>query len=180
MKKKHMQQFVKNYLKENLKPSDITVDATAGNGHDTLFLANISKFVYAFDIQELAINNTNKLLKENNLTNYKLINDTHLNILNYVNSFKCVVFNLGYLPNSDKVITTKIDVTIKTLKILTNVLNVGEFIIITCYPGHSEGLAEAKEVLKYASNLDSSFNVLQFRLLNKEGNPPFVVIIEKG
>lgn len=180
MRKKHLQEFVNNYLKNNINKNDITVDATAGNGNDTLLLAKISKFVYSFDIQKQAINNTLNLLKDNNLSNYKLINDSHENILNYLIDFKCVVFNLGYLPKSDKKITTKKETTIKTLKKLTSHLKKEQFIIITCYPQHLEGQVEAPAVLNFASNLDNSFNVLHYHLINSKGNPPFVVLIEKG
>lgn len=180
MRKKHIQEFVNNYLINNITKNDITVDATTGNGYDTVLLAKISKFVYGFDIQQQALDNTLSLLKENNLSNYKLINDNHENILNYLKDFKCVVFNLGYLPNSDKVITTKKETTILTLKKLTNHLKKGQFIIITCYPNHKEGQKEAPAVFNFASSLDNSFNVLQYHLINNKGQPPFVVLIEKG
>ena len=40
------------FLTEVVTQDDIVVDATMGNGHDTLFLAKLAKQVYAFDIQE--------------------------------------------------------------------------------------------------------------------------------
>lgn len=180
MRKKHIQQFVNTYLKENINKNDITIDATIGNGNDTLFLANISKFVYGFDIQKEAHINTNKLLIENNIKNYKLIFDSHENILNYQKDFKCVVFNLGYLPRSDKSITTTKDSTINTLKTLTNHLKKGQFLIITCYPAHEEGKSESKAVIDFVSILDNSFSVLQYGFINSKGRPPFVILIEKG
>lgn len=180
MRKKHLQDFVKNYIKENVNKNDVTIDATIGNGHDTVFLAQHSKFVYGFDIQKEAFTNTTNLLNDNNLSNYKLINDSHENILNYVTSFKCIVFNLGYLPKSDKTITTLKDTTIKTLKSLTSFLTKGQFIIITCYPSHEEGQKEAPAVFNFASKLDNSFSVLEYHLINSKGCPPFVILIEKN
>jgi|SRR5690554_4771748 len=180
MRKKHIQEFVNNYLNKNINKTDITIDATIGNGNDTLFLANISKFVYGFDIQKEAHINTDNLLRENNIKNYKLIFDSHENILNYEKEFKCVVFNLGYLPRSDKSITTTKDSTIRTLNRLTNSLKKGQFIIITCYPAHEEGKVESKALLDFASNLDKSFSVLQYGFINSKGKPPFVILIEKG
>ncbi len=38
------------------------MDATMGNGHDTLFLAKLAKQVYAFDIQEQALEKTQERL----------------------------------------------------------------------------------------------------------------------
>lgn len=179
MRKKHIQEFVKTYLKENVSKDDIVVDATIGNGHDTLFLANMSKFVYGFDIQKQAHENTLNLLKSHNIKNYHLIIDSHENIFNYVSSFKGVVFNLGYLPNSDKSITTTKETTIKTLMKITSQMNRGQFIIMTCYPSHEEGQVEAPAVLKFSENLDDSFTVLHYHIINSKGNPPFVIVIEK-
>ena len=180
MKKKHIQDFVVKYLKENINKEDVVVDATIGNGHDTLLLAKLSKFVYGFDIQDQAYKNTENLLKENNLTNYKLILDSHENILKYVNDFKGIVFNLGYLPNSNKDITTTAETTVNTLKILTSFLKKNQFIILTVYPNHEQGKLEAPAVLNFVSTLDNGFHVLQYKLINYLNNPPFVIIIEKG
>lgn len=35
-----------------------------GNGHDTLFLSDYCKYVYSYDIQALALNNTKELIKD--------------------------------------------------------------------------------------------------------------------
>ncbi len=64
MNAKHMQQFVIDYLCGNVLESDTVVDATVGNGNDTLLLARLASFVYGFDIQKEAINNTDSLLKK--------------------------------------------------------------------------------------------------------------------
>ena len=82
---KKILEYAHELLQSYVTKEDITVDMTAGNGHDTLFLAQISKYVYAFDIQEEAIKNTNKLLQEHNITNVKLIHDSHIFVNKYVN-----------------------------------------------------------------------------------------------
>ena len=153
MRKKHIQEFVQTYLTENLSKDDIVIDATTGNGYDTLFLANVAKFVYGFDIQQQAYENTLSLLESHNIKNYQLIVDSHENIFNYVSSFKGVVFNLGYLPTSDKTVTTTKETTIKTLKKITSQMKPGQFIILTCYPSHEEGQIESPAVLKFAESL---------------------------
>jgi 16S rRNA C1402 N4-methylase RsmH len=79
---------------ENLTDgSGIYVDATAGNGHDTLFIAKILKedgYLYSFDISDKAVENTKKLLKENNIQsgNIKIINDSHENTDKYISDKK--------------------------------------------------------------------------------------------
>ena len=55
-------------LKYRLNEAKIIVDATAGNGNDTLFLAQNAlnnAQIYAFDIQKEAIENTKALLIKN-------------------------------------------------------------------------------------------------------------------
>jgi ubiquinone/menaquinone biosynthesis C-methylase UbiE len=50
-----------------LKPGDITIDATVGNGHDTLFLATrvgATGKVYGFDIQQEALDSAYQRLQQ--------------------------------------------------------------------------------------------------------------------
>lgn len=143
----------KQILENNLKPNDIVVDATIGNGNDTLFLANIitKGHIFGFDIQDEAITNTTKLLKENNINNYTLYKENHENIYkilkDYQNKISCVIYNLGYLPNGDKNITTKKESTIKSINEALKLLNNKGFILIVVYP-HEEGIKEAKAIKK--------------------------------
>lgn len=96
--------FSKKLLKEVIDKNSIVVDATAGNGNDTLFLAKTSaKKVYAFDIQQLAIENTTTLIKEAELADKcEIFLDSHFEFDKYIDEkIRAVVFNLGYLPNAD-------------------------------------------------------------------------------
>ncbi len=175
---RNMHNFVVDYLCGNVTEEDVIVDATVGNGNDTLLLARLASFVFGFDIQTEAIKETDSLLKISDIDNYKLILDSHENILNYVKDFKGVIFNLGYLPKSDKTITTKASTTIKALEKLTNHMKKNTFILLTCYQGHEEGLVESRAVLDFINSLDNSFNVLKYEHINKP-KAPFVVVIEK-
>lgn len=159
---RYMHNFVVDYLCGNVTEEDTIVDATVGNGNDTLLLSRLASFVFGFDIQKEAIDHTDSLLKVSGIDNYKLILDSHENILNHVKNFKGVVFNLGYLPGGDKTITTKASTTVKTLKRLTKHLKQGSFIILTCYRGHNEGLKESNKVLDFVNTLDESFTVLKY------------------
>eukprot|EP01031_Cornospumella_fuschlensis_P016063 gene16063-19615_t len=54
-------------MTDRLRAGDIAVDATAGNGHDTLFLARLigpGGHVYAVDVQEPAVLETRRRLLE--------------------------------------------------------------------------------------------------------------------
>ena len=114
--------FSKKILKEVIDKNSIVVDATCGNGNDTLFLAqSAAKKVYAFDIQQQAIDSTLKLLQTNNcLEKCEVILDSHSNFDNYISEpIKAVVFNLGYLPNADHTITTLTKLDQKEVEVLS-------------------------------------------------------------
>lgn len=179
MRRKHIQNFVNDYLLNHVSKEDIMVDATMGNGFDTVFLSKISKHVYAFDIQDEALISTGKKIEDERITNVTLIKDSFIHIRHYVDTYKGVVFNLGYLPGGDKQITTQTDITTETLKILSSHMNKDTFIILTCYPGHDEGHIESRAILAFTSQLDDTYSVIQYHLLNKKNKPPFVVVIEK-
>ncbi len=175
---KPMRLFVNNYLKENVTKNDVVIDATIGNGNDTLLLANLSCFVYGFDIQDEALTNTRTLLDSHNLTNYQLIKDSHLNLFNYVTNFKGVVFNLGYLPKGNKAIHTNSLDTLKIVKSLVEHKDFPTFICLTCYVGHEEGQKESELLLDYVNSLSNKYHVIK-HLNEKSALAPFVIIIEK-
>src|SRR5690606_6589395 len=135
MKRINVTDLYHNLLGKLMTKESIIVDATCGNGHDTLFLAKRVKHVYAFDIQQSAINHSKLLTRNYNNVTYYL--KSHTLITELVETYDGVVFNLGYLPGSDKLITTHRDTTILALKKLH--LKKRGFIILVAYPGHKEG-----------------------------------------
>ena len=176
--------FVHFLIENSYKDKDnlILIDATAGNGFDTLFLSNLNiGFVYSFDIQEDAINRTRKLLENNYCSNYELIADSHENVINYVkdNHIDVALFNLGYLPNSNKAVKTNFLSTINAIKSILSRLKKFGRIYICAYMLHDNG-EEARYILDFISSLDKrDYNVIQIKLLNKENCPPEIFIIEK-
>lgn len=172
---------VKKLCIRNIKESDIVVDMTVGNGNDTLFLANLipNGYVFGFDIQEDAINKTLNLLKENNITNYKLFQESHENIditlKDYKNNISLILFNLGYLPGGNKNIMTNHESTLNAVKKSLNMLKDDGTILIVFYP-HKEGLKEALSVRKY---LDTS-NISYTQYYNTTNTyAPYLVEIKK-
>ena len=154
---------------------------TVGNGNDTLFLCNkLNKgHVFGFDIQDIAINNTKKLLEENNINNYTLFNTSHENInevLNqYINKISLILFNLGYLPNGDKIITTNHKSTLNALKNSFKMLNNKGIILIVVYP-HKEGKIEEKEIIYYLNQNNIKYNTYH----NTDNiNAPYLIEIKK-
>ena len=146
---------VKQIIDNHVKYKDIVIDATIGNGYDSLFISNYLKegYLYGFDIQEKAIKNTEKLLNENNFSNYTLYLENNKNIeqkLNHLkNKVSLIIYNLGYLPNGDKNITTMTEDTIESLKGSLTLLNNKGIILMTIYPGHKEGKKEGEHIINF-------------------------------
>ncbi|MRG85229.1 class I SAM-dependent methyltransferase [Salinibacillus xinjiangensis] len=181
-------QFSHHLLTESVEEGDFVVDATVGNGHDTVFLSKLvgtNGTVLGIDIQTQAIENTKKRLKEEKITNVQLLQDSHGNLESYIPNEKHgniggAVFNLGYLPGSDKSIITKPDSTIGAIQSLLPHLLPKKQIVLVVYYGHEGGDKEKDELLTLVSSLDQNqFSVLQYGFINQKNNPPFVVAIEK-
>ncbi|MBF7097631.1 class I SAM-dependent methyltransferase [Alkalibacter mobilis] len=150
--------LAKKYAIENIKAGNIVMDATMGNGNDTLLLAQLTGSegkVYSFDIQSKAIENTKELLSKNNACAL-LINDSHENLDVYIEEqLDFCVFNLGYLPGGDKHITTKRQSTLEAVKKALDKLKVGGMMTVCIYPGHSEGYEEATLLNQFFSQLSN-------------------------
>lgn len=140
-----------------LQPNDLAIDATCGNGKDTLQLAQLKARVVAMDTQLEAIVKTRKVLEENNaMENVTLLHRSHETFPENIieGTVKLIVYNLGYLPGGNKSYTTLTSSTLKSLKNALPLLTKGGLISITCYPGHPEGEEELKALLSFASKLN--------------------------
>ena len=169
-----------DFLAEIISKEDIVVDATMGNGHDTLFLAKLAKQVYAFDIQEQALEKTSQRLQEAGLTNVKLLLQGHETVDQFVTEVKAAIFNLGYLPSADKNIITQPQTTLEALDKLCQLLVKGGRIAIMIYYGHEGGDIERDAVMDFVSQLpQQEYTATIYRTLNQINNPPFLVMIEK-
>ena len=169
-----------DFLAQVITPEDIVVDATMGNGHDTLFLAKLAKQVYAFDIQNQALEKTSQRLEEAGLSNVNLILQGHETVDQFVTEVKAAIFNLGYLPSADKSIITQPQTTLEALEKLCQMLVKGGRIAIMIYYGHEGGDIERYAVLDFVSQLpQQEYTATIYRTLNQINNPPFLVMIEK-
>ena len=172
-------------LLPKLSKASLVVDATAGNGKDTLFLAQntpLDTKVFSFDIQDKAIFNTQKLLKEHNLlTKVEVVLDNHININKYLDgNIDALMFNLGYLPSSDHIVYTKSDTTIKALYNILPLLKKNGIITIVAYPGYEEGFKEMVDLESFLQDIEQqNFNVACFKMINQKNNPPALFVIEK-
>lgn len=175
----------KKFILEHLHAGDVAVDFTMGNGHDTEFLSKTvgeSGRVYAFDIQQSAVNSTrHNLEKAGCPKNYTLIHDSHHNVKNYVKEpIKAGMFNLGYLPGGDKSITTMRATTLPAIEAAISLLDRDGILLIAVYPGHEEGDLEGKEISEYLSTL-SRFKVCctKVQIINSPASPYFMMVESK-
>lgn len=177
-------EYAHELLKQTVKEGDIVVDATMGNGHDTLFLAKLvgeEGKVVAYDVQERAIQLTRERLVANGLLHRtELRKNSHAEMDMPKDSCSAMVFNLGYLPGSDKSLTTLPETTIIALQKALDAVKVGGIIVIVVYPGHPEGKAEEAALEKFMENLPyPHFIILKHQFMNSVKCPPFIYAVEK-
>lgn len=166
-------------------PGDTVVDATAGNGRDTLWLARLvgeSGRVVALDIQQEALERTAQLLKENGMGDrVKLFCLDHSRLESLgLTDVKLVVYNLGYLPGGEKTLCTGADSTLSSLSQALKLLLPGGAVCLTVYPGHPPGAREALALGGFIRGLDQNvFDVVVLDFPNRKNHSPYPVIIQK-
>jgi len=177
------------FIEKVVRPGDVVVDATVGNGHDTCFLAQLvgpRGRVFGFDIQPLALERAAARLQEKGLVDRVqlcLAGDERLQEhvpVEWHGAVRAVMFNLGYLPGSDKSVKTKAETTIMALEASLNVLAPGGIVSVVVYTGHPEGKAEQEALYQWASQLDQRrVQVAAYQFLNQVGHPPSLMVLEK-
>lgn len=174
------------FLSQTLGSGGTGIDATAGNGYDTLFLASLvgpRGKVYAFDIQPLALQNTRLLLEQHGYAErVQLLQAGHEEMEKFVSSpVDAVIFNLGYLPGGDHGVTSSAGTTVKAVQTALNLLRPGGRVSIVVYTGHPGGKDEYQRLEEMASALNGRhFHVLKIDFLNRSQRAPSVIVIEKA
>lgn len=180
---KNAVEVVHRYLKEYLSENMTVVDATLGNGRDSLFVGEVmgSGKIIGFDIQERALETAKARMADVEGPEFIPILASHDMLKNYVKEADAVMFNLGYLPGGNKEITTKAETTLPGIKEALEILKPGGLITIVCYPGHEEGLREYREVSKALQSLEQREYLVHFiDFPNQIHQPPKAFIIEKS
>ncbi|MEG1503683.1 MAG: class I SAM-dependent methyltransferase [Enterococcus sp.] len=177
--------FSHQLLKEVVIEGDHVIDATMGNGNDTLFLTELvgkSGQVYAFDIQEQALKNTQTRLAaaDQQATLFLAGHETIDEKISIDQPIKAAIFNLGYLPKSDKQIITLPETTKQAMGAILKRLTVGGRMIVVIYYGHAGGETEKNEVLDFCQALpQEAYNVLSYQFINQKNTPPILLCVEK-
>lgn len=172
-------------ITSRLKPGGVAVDATAGNGNDTLLLARLvgsNGKVYSFDIQKQAIENTAELIGRENLSGIvSLIHSGHENMKEFVREkVDIILFNLGYLPGGNRSVVTSAESTVKAVKYGLQLLKPKGLMCIVVYTGHNGGPEERETLESYLKELDKrNFCVAKLAFLNRI-NAPYLILVEKS
>lgn len=169
-------------LGNHLKPGDLAIDATAGNGHDTVFLARCvtaTGRVIAFDIQQAALDATrDRAAAAGLMDRVTLIMASHAALNGHVppECAAAIVFNLGYLPGADHAVTTMTEETLLALDSATGRLIPGGLLTVVCYPGHEEGAKEAARVEQWFNALaPKNWRITQFGNPDTKKTAPFLL-----
>lgn len=188
--------WAQRLLAEVIHPGARLVDLTAGNGHDSLFMARClgrSGQLLSFDIQPPAIRATSTRLTEHGFSfqhieaaalltdpGCYLIFDGHQNINSYLcGDIDAAIGNLGYLPGGDKQLITRTETTLAALRALLPHLSVGGRLALILYPGHTGGSQESAAVDTELSALATAqFDVLRLQVCNRR-NAPYLMLIER-
>ncbi|KHF39696.1 class I SAM-dependent methyltransferase [Halalkalibacter okhensis] len=181
--------FARFLLENALEPGDYAVDGTVGNGHDTVFLANLvgeNGRVYGFDIQPQAIEQaTARVIEHQLLERVTLFQKGHEEVRSLIpetehTKIKGAIFNLGYLPGGDKSIVTEATTTIASISALLDIMPKGGTIVLVIYHGHEGGKREKDALLSFLEQYDQRLaHVLKYEFINQANDPPFVVAVEK-
>lgn len=182
--------FAHQLLQEHIFEGDSALDGTAGNGNDTLFLAQTvgpKGRVYAFDVQEAAIHATReRLIRHDVAQRVQLIQKghEHLNKLlpaELKHDLAAAMFNLGYLPGGDETRITQPDTTMRALSAVLHWLRPNGILCIVVYPGHQNGQQEASAVATWARTLSGThYQVLHYQFIQATKSPsPFLIAISQ-
>jgi predicted methyltransferase len=172
-----------------LQEGDIAIDATVGNGHDTLFLASrvgATGKVYGFDIQQQALDSAWQRLEQAGegaqVALYHAGHETMSMLLPETaqGRVKAVMFNLGYLPGGDKRRTTGASTTLAALQAALLLLAPGGVISLLAYTGHPGGREEAELVKGWAGSLAQDLFSVSITVPPSEGgNAPEWVVVQR-
>lgn len=178
-----------SYWQRLLKKGSAVIDATCGNGHDSLILAKTALtetegFLYCIDLQKEAIETTKNRLKEGlspaSFQRISFFQQSHEVFPSEIPPCDLIVYNLGYLPGTDHSITTHGPSTLYSLENALSLLNNGGVISITCYPGHEAGFLEKKALLDYSASLSpQEYLVCHHQIENRRLAPSLLLIFKK-
>lgn len=174
------------FIAEHIGEGAFCIDATAGRGRDTVFLASLcgkTGRVIAFDIQDDAVESTKALVKENGYEDtVTVIKDSHSNMAQYAKkeSADAIMFNLGWLPGGDHNIFSRPETSIPAISAALEILKPGGVMSVCVYHGKNCGTLEKDALTEYFKTIDNKrFTVITLEFSNRTGDIPVPVFIIK-
>lgn len=171
-------------LKPMIRPGDLVIDATAGNGHDTVFLAECvgpDGMVLAFDVQATALDSARSRVGDAGWVEF--FQESHAKMADHAaaGSVAVIMFNLGYLPGENHELTTESSETLAALDVAARLLKPGGVLSVICYPGHAAGAAEAVAVEAWMTALAANgWRVARYGAVGTKRPAPFLLLAGKG
>lgn len=179
-------EWCRHFIELQIKPGDLCIDATVGNGHDTLFLSRLTGttgHVLAFDIQQTALDSAKMRLEKHGAPkNVTFLLDSHSHMENYArpDTVSCIVFNFGYLPSGDHAIATRSETSIPAIRQGLELLKEDGLMSLCIYSGGDTGFEERDALLEYLKTLDpKKYLVILSCYYNRPNHPPIPVLIRK-
>ncbi len=175
-----------DYMARAIRPGDTVVDATMGNGKDTLFLCELvgeGGCVYAFDVQPEAVERTRERVEEAGFADRTtLLLAGHETMAEKISEpVQAVMFNLGWLPGAAHAVTTRTETTLAAVRAATELLSPGGVVTVCVYPGHEEGTRELEALRTFVSQMDvRRFNTLHHVFVNASNQTPQLFLIQRN
>ncbi len=169
-----------------LFPGARAVDATMGNGKDTLWLCGLvgeTGRVYAFDVQAEAVARTRELLEREGVADRAaLFCRGHEHMAEVVDGpVDAVMFNLGWLPGAEHGVTTRVETTLQAADAALTLLKPEGLLTICVYPGHDEGTRELNALTAWAASLDPRrYDALMKHYMNQPNDPPVLIAVKRN
>lgn len=162
----------------------LAIDATCGNGYDTLFLSTLARRVIALDIQPQAVENTRRRLEEAGADNVQVLLEDHTNLDRVAEPGQadCVLFNFGWLPGGDHAIFSQPEKSIAALEKALELLRPGGVLSAVLYSGEGIGTREKEEILEFLQKLPlTRYTVIVCRYANYHDTAPLpCIVVKKG
>lgn len=165
------------------------IDATLGNGFDSVFLAEQigpDGQLFGFDIQAQALHNTQERLQSQcPQISSQLFQACHAQMKALIPSswhgrIQAIMFNLGYLPGADKTLITQTKSTLTALNAACELLAEQGMISVIAYPGHAGGAEETDSLQAWCQQLDpSQFSVERIESPHQKPHSPRLFVIRK-
>lgn len=173
----------------------VVVDGTCGNGHDTAFLAGALASlgtekrcrILSFDIQQAALDRAAFLLeKKAPGAPVSFLLQGHEELGRCLadcaapGEFVAAVYNLGFLPRSDRRVTTKKESTLRSLEAAARHLACRGLLAVHAYGGHAGGAEELQAVEAWFAALPCEhWQVVSYAVCNKPKNPEVLFLAER-